>query len=63
MVIWEINTAFDVQSGVQFFVGSLMMGLVGSMMGCIWMDDTTGTCLGRVCRFPDEVSILAIGAT
>ena len=40
-----------------------MMGLVESIMNRIWMNDTTGTSLGRVCRFRDRVSILAIGAT
>ena len=40
-----------------------MMGLVGSMMYRTWMNDTTATCLGRVCRFRDKASILAIGTT
>ena len=40
-----------------------MMGLIGFRMGRIWMNHTTGTCFGRVCRFRDKASILAIGAT
>ena len=40
-----------------------VMGFVGSMMNRIWMNDTTGTCLGRVCRSRDKHSILATSAT
>ena len=59
-----ILVACDSQSGQgRVFECTDMMGLVESIMDRIWMNDTTGACLGRVCRFRDRVSILAINAT